>query len=150
MLENGIIEPSQSEWASLCVLVDKPDGTMRFCTDYRRVNAIRKADCHPIPWMEDCIDQIGKEQYITKCDLLKGYWAVPLTERAKWISAFVTSEGAYQYRVIPFGMRNYQATFVRLMNKCLARISGVDAYIDDIVIRYGPRRGHKENRTPRL
>ena len=66
--------------------------------------------------------------------MLKGYWAVPLTERAKRISVFVTPEGVYQYRVMPSGMRNSQATFERLMNKCLAGISGVDAYIEDIVI----------------
>ena len=68
MLENGMIEPSRSEWASPSVLVDKPDGTTMFCTEYRRVKAIRKVDCHPIPRMEDCIDRIGKAQYITKCD----------------------------------------------------------------------------------
>ena len=133
MLEYGIIKPSQNEWASPCVLVDKPDGTTRFCTDYRWVNAITKVDYHPIPRMEDCIERIGKAQYIIKCDLLKGYWAVPLTERAKRISAFGTPEGAYQYRVIPSGMRNSQATFVRLMNKCQGGISGVDAYIDDVI-----------------
>lgn len=129
MLDHGIIEPSQSKWASSCMLVDKPDGTVRFCTDYRKVNALTKADSYPIP-----IDKIGRAKYITKCDLLKGYWAVPLTERAKQISAFVTPEGTYQYRVMPFGMRNSQATFVRLMNACLAGIANVDTYIDDIVI----------------
>ena len=134
MLENGIIEPSQSERASPCILVDKPDGTTRFCTNYRWVNAITKADCHPIPWMEDCIDRIRKAQYIIKCDLLKCYWAVSLTEKTKRISGFVTLEGAYRYRVMPFGIRNSQATFVRPMNKCLVGISCVDAYIDDIVI----------------
>ena len=79
--------------------------------------------------MEDCIDRKGKAQYITKCDLLKGYWALSLTETAKRISAFVTPEEAYQYRVMPFGM-----TFMRFMNKCLVGISGVDTYIDDMVI----------------
>ena len=56
ILENGIIESSQIEWALPCILVDKPNGTTRFCTDYRRVNAVTKADCHPIPRMEDYID----------------------------------------------------------------------------------------------
>ena len=134
MMKHGIIEASQSEWAAPCVLVNKSDGTPRFCTDYRKVNAITKADAYPIPRIDDCIDRIGRAKYITKFDLLKGYWAVPLTERAKQISAFVTPEGAYQYRVMPYGMRNSQATFVRMMSSCLADISGVDTYIDDIVI----------------
>ena len=58
MLDNGTIEPSQSE----CVLVDKPDGSTRFCTDYRRVNAVTKTDSYRIPRIEDCIDRIGKAQ----------------------------------------------------------------------------------------
>ena len=134
MMENGIIEPSDSAWASPCVLVGKEDGSVRFCTDYRKVNAMTRADCFPIPRIEDCIDRIGRAKYITKCDLLKGYWAVPLTEKAKAISAFVIPGGTYQYRVMPFGMKNSQATFMRLMSKCLAGLEGVDAYIDDIVI----------------
>lgn len=92
MIEHGIIEPSQSEWASPCLLVDKPDGTVRFCTDYRKVNSITRADAYPIPRMEDCIDRIGQAKYITELDMLKGYWAVPLTDRAKTISAFVTPD----------------------------------------------------------
>ena len=116
MLDNRIIEPSQSEWASPCVLVDKLDGSTQFCTDYRRVNAVTKTNSYPIPRIEDCIDRIGKAQYITKCDLLKGYWAVLITDRVKEISSFVTPEGACQYKVMLFGMKNSPATFVRLMN----------------------------------
>ena len=134
MLENGIIEPSQSPWALPCVLVNKPDGSVRFCTDYRKLNDITKADSYPIPRMEDCIDRIGKARFITKCDLLKEYWSVPLTDRTKLRSAFVVPDGTYQYKVMPFRMRNSQATFMRLMNKCRAGISNVDIYIDDIVI----------------
>ena len=144
MMENGIIEPSDSAWASPCVLVGKEDGSVRFCTDYRKVNAMTRADCFPIPRIEDCIDRIGRAKYITKCDLLKGYWAVPLTEKAKAISAFVIPGGTYQYRVMPFGMKNSQATFMRLMSKCLAGLEGVDAYIDDIVIYHNTWENHLE------
>lgn len=59
MLEHGIIEPSQSNWSSPCVLVSKGDGSYRFCTDYRKVNSVTKSDSYPIPRVEDCIDRIG-------------------------------------------------------------------------------------------
>ena len=72
-LKHGIIERSESVWASPYVLVEKEDGTMRFCTDYQNINAVTKADCYPIRRIEDCIDRIGRAKIITKCDLILGY-----------------------------------------------------------------------------
>ena len=86
-MDKDIIEPSQSSWASPCVLVLKPDGSIRYCIDYGKVNVLRKTILFPIPRMESCSDLSGKAKYITKCDLLKGYWLVSLTECAKEISA---------------------------------------------------------------
>ena len=106
MLEYGIIEPSQSNWSSPCILVPKSDGSYRFCTDYRKVNSITESDSYSIPRVEDCIDRISCAKYVIKLDLLKGYWQVPMTTAAKKISAFVTPEGFYQYKVMLFGMKN--------------------------------------------
>ena len=66
--------------------------------------------------MDDCIDNIGKAKYVTKFDLLKGFWQIPLTDRAKEIAAFVTPDELYQYKVMHFGMKNSTATFERLIN----------------------------------
>ena len=79
----------------------KTDKSYRMCTDYRKVNSVTKTDSFPIPRVEDCIDKIGNAKYITKFDLLKGFWQIPLTERAKEISAFVTQNGLFQYNVMP-------------------------------------------------
>ena len=136
MLKNKIIEPSNSDWSSPCILVPKPDGTYRFCTDFRKLNAVTKADSFPLPRIEDCIDKLGTAKYVTTLDLLKGYWQVPLTDRAKELSAFVTPEGLYQYRVMPFGMKNAPATFQRMVNKLVDGLYGCEAYIDDVII-YG-------------
>ena len=69
MLQHGIIEPSQSEWSSPCVLVPKPDGSYHFCTDFRKVNAVTKSDSFPLPRVEDCIDSVGHSSYISNFDL---------------------------------------------------------------------------------
>ena len=90
MLENNIIEPSKSEWSSPCILVPKPDASFRFVTDFGKVNQCTKTDSYPILRIDDCIDKIGNAKFISKFDLLKGYWQVPLTDRAKEISAFCT------------------------------------------------------------
>ena len=117
MLENDIIEESQSNWSSPCILVPKHDGGFRFCTDFRKVNDKTKSDSFPIPRIGDCIDQIGNAKFVSTFDMLKGYWQVPLTQSAREISAFVTPSGLYQYKVMPFGMKNAPATFQRMVNK---------------------------------
>ena len=134
LLENDAIELSQSSWSSPCILVPKPDGSYRMCTDYRKINNITKTDTFPIPRLDDCVDKIGNAKYVSKFDLLKGFWQIPLTERAKEISAFVTPKGLYQYKVMPFGMKNSPATFQLLINRLIADIDGCEAYIDDVII----------------
>ena len=79
MLENNIVVPSFSSWASICLLVPKSDGTSRFCSDFRKVNKVTKPDSFPLPRTEDCVDQVGAARYVTKFDLLKGHWQVPLS-----------------------------------------------------------------------
>ena len=134
MLKNDIIEESQSNWSSPCILVPKHDGGFRFCTDFRKVNDKTKSDSFPIPRIADCIDEIGNAKFVSTFDMLKGYWQVPLTQRAREISAFVTPSGLYQYKVMPFGMKNAPATFQRMVNKLVRDIDGCEGYIDDVVI----------------
>ena len=71
MLKNDIIEESQSNWSSSCILVPKHDGG--------KVNDKTKSDSFPIPRIADCIDQIGNAKFVSTFDMLKGYWQVPLT-----------------------------------------------------------------------
>ena len=90
MLNNNIAVLSSSSWASSSLLVDKSDKLARFCTDYWKVNKATKPDLYPLPQLEDCIDQVGAAKFISKFDLLKGYWQVLLSARAWEISAFIT------------------------------------------------------------
>lgn len=106
LLQQGLAVPSCSPWTSPCLLVPKEDGTYRFGTDYRRVNAVTVPDAYPLPRVDELIDEVGQAKYVTKLDLLKGYWQIPLTERAQRASAFITPFGHFQYLVAPFGMRN--------------------------------------------
>ena len=134
LLDNDFIEPSQCDWSSPCILVPKPDGTFRMCTAYRKVNFVTKTDKFPVPRMDDCIENIGQAKYVTKFDLLKGFWQIPLTDRAKEISAFVTPDGFYQYKVMPFRMINSAATFQCLINMIITGLDNCKAYIDDAFI----------------
>ena len=134
MLENGLIEESTSNWSSPIVLAPKEGNLWRACIDLRKVNSVTKADSFPIPRIEDCIDRVGHAKFVTKIDLLKGYWQVPLTDRAKEISAFCTPDGLFQPVVMPFGLKNAPASFQRLMNQITADVDGCVAYIDDVIV----------------
>ncbi|KAI7814468.1 hypothetical protein IRJ41_019425, partial [Triplophysa rosa] len=133
LLEHGFAVPSSSPWCSPCLLIPKQDGTSRFCKDYRKINALTKADSYPMTRMEDCVDRVGNAKFVTKLDLLKGYWQVPLTERASEISAFATPDVFLQYQVMPFGLRNAGATFQRMMSRVLSDVSNCEVYLDDVV-----------------
>ena len=76
-----------------------------FLQTLKKVNDKTKSDSFPIPRIANCIDQIGNAKFVSTFDMLKGYWQVPLTQRAHEISAFVTPSGIYQYKVMPFGMK---------------------------------------------
>ncbi|KAI2643088.1 Retrovirus-related Pol polyprotein from transposon 17.6 [Labeo rohita] len=84
--------------------------------------------------MEDCVDSVGSAKFVTKIDLLKGYYQVPLTPRAQEVSAFITPSGLYSYNVMSFGLRNAPATFQRLMNRVVTGLEGCAVYLDDVVV----------------
>jgi hypothetical protein len=134
MLKNDLIEPSESPWSSPVLLIPKPDKSYRLCIDFRFINNLTKSDSHPIPRVEDCIDKMGKAKFISKFDLLKGYWQVPLTEKSKEITAFVTPEHFYQCKVMAFGLKNAPSSFTRMMNSVIRGLKNCAVFIDDVAI----------------
>ena len=116
------------------MLVNKPDGSLRMCIDYRKLNDISLSDAYPIPRISDILEKIGHSKYLSRFDLTKGYWQVPLSEDTKEKSAFITPYGLYEFNVMPFGMKTSPATFIRLMEKVLKGVNHVVSYFDDIVV----------------
>ncbi len=104
MLEMGVIEESHSDWASPIVLVPKTDGSVRFCVDYRKVNAVSKFDAYPMPRVDELLDRLGTARFYSTLDLTKGYWQIPLSTFSKEKSAFTTPFGLHQFITLPFGL----------------------------------------------
>ena len=136
MIQEDVIEPSNSPWASPVVLVKKKDGSTRFCIDYRKLNAVTIKDAYPIPNMNACLSTLSGAKYFCTMDLKSGFWQVGLTERAKEKSAFVCSKGLFQWKVMPFGLCNAPPTFERLMETVLRGLQWEIClvYLDDIII----------------
>jgi len=136
MLATGVIEPSNSSWASPVFLVKKKDGTFRFCIDYRRVNAVSKKDAYPIPDIQDALDNLRGSRYFATIDLLSGYWQLGMTGRAKERYAFCTRRGLFQLTRMTFGLSGAPGSFCRLMSIVLRDLLWVVrlCYLDDIVV----------------
>ena len=134
MMESGIIQPSNSPYASPVVLVGKKDGSNRLCIDYRKLNKITVFDPEPMTTSADVFEKLCNARYLTTIDLAKGYWQIPVAKDDVPKTAFVTHEGSYEFLRMPFGMINSSATFVRAMRKLLQGIDNVEMYIDDIIV----------------
>ena len=140
MQDQNVIYPSDSPWASPVVLVRKKDGSLRFCIDYRGLNSVTKSDTFPLPRIDDLLDQLGKAKYFSTLDLAAGYWQVQLHPDSRAKSAFVTHQGLYEFRVMPFGLKNAPAVFQRLMQQVLMGLNPdtahdfVAIYLDDILV----------------
>jgi Reverse transcriptase (RNA-dependent DNA polymerase) len=111
ILKAEVIEPATSEWASRIVLVAKPDGSTRFCVDYRRLNAVTVRDSYPLPRMDECIESLGDAKIFTTLDCNSGYWQIPVRPEDREKTTFTSHEGLYWFLRMPFGLRNAPATF---------------------------------------
>jgi hypothetical protein len=136
MLSMDVIEPSSSPWASPIVLIPKPDGSIRFCVDYRRLNTVTRKDSYAVPRMDDCIDSLGTAKYFSTLDANAGYWQIAVAPDDRNKTAFTSHRGLYRFKRLPFGLVTAPATFQRAVDVILSsvRFQCAITYLDDIII----------------
>ncbi|CAI5687756.1 unnamed protein product [Oreochromis niloticus] len=137
MMKVGIIEPSDSPWASAVVMVPKKNSPrMHFCMDYRPLNKVTKKDSYPLPRIDESLNLVVGSSWFSTLDLRSGYWQVPLSPESRPKTAFCTNRGLWEFKVLSFGLCNTPATFERLMNSVLAGVplQRCPVYLDDLLV----------------
>ena len=135
MLKLGVIRPSRSPWGARPVLVAKPDGSQRFCIDFRELNKLTKFDAMPIPRIDDTLAALAGSKYFSQMDANSGFWQQELEEADREKTSFITPDGQFEFNTQPFGLINASSNFQRLMNTVLGGLTwqSVIVYIDDVL-----------------
>ena len=135
MMEKGVIVPCISNWSSPVTLVPKRDGSIRFCIDYRKLNAITKDDLYPIPRLDEPLSLMRGSKYFSVMDADSCYWQIPLDRKSQEKTTFTCHLGTFMFKVMPFGLKCAPASCVRAMDRIFKdenrRISFI--YMDDII-----------------
>ena len=135
MLQDGLVSYSRSPWAAPVIIVKKPKGGYRFCTDFRALNKVTRKDAYPMPRSDVLLERLGGSHYFSTLDAERGFFQVEVRERDRPKTAFASPVGLLQYNVMPMGLINSPATFQRLMDIVLRGLHRSTAcYIDDIIV----------------
>lgn len=136
MEERGIIRKSSSEWASPLVLVWKPSGELRICTDFRWLNQRTEKDAYPLPHQADALAALGGNCFFSTMDLTSGFYNIPIHEDDRKYTACTTPTGLFEYNRMAQGLCNSPATFARMMTSIFGDQNYLSllCYLDDLLV----------------
>ena len=135
-LDKGFIQESKSPAGAPVLFARKPGGGLRFCIDYRGLNAISRKDRYPLPLIKETLSALGRAKWLTKLDVSSAFHRIRVAKGEEWKTAFRTRYGLFEWKVCPFGLANAPSTFQRYINWALRDYLDdfCSAYVDDILI----------------
>ena len=136
MLSRGFLRPSSSPYGAPILFVPKPDGSLRLCCDFRRLNAQTIKDAFPLPRCRDLFDQLRGAELFSSFDMLDGYYNVRMARNSVPKTAIRTPLGSFEFLVLPMGLTNAPSSFSRLMEIAFRELDhkGVIVYLDDVLV----------------
>ena len=142
----GVTEPANSPWGAPLIPVRKKDGRLRWCVDFRRLNEVTVKDSYPLPLITTNLHKLGSSSIFSTIDGTGAYHNIPIAERDRPLTAFISPFGQFQFKRMPFGLTNAPQAYSRLVEMVLAGIDPryVLAYIDDIIVHTKTVREHME------
>jgi Reverse transcriptase (RNA-dependent DNA polymerase) len=133
--EIGVITPDvDSPWASPCFIIPKKDGTVRFLTDFRRLNAQLERRPYPIPKITTLLQGIPRFFMVSSLDMSMGYYSTVLDKMSSKCTAFVVPWGKFRYLRLPMGISTAPDEFQACMQALLGDLPFVRVYLDDILV----------------
>ena len=138
LLQAGAIrEVEYLEWLANVVLVKKANGKWRLCIDFTDINKACSKDSFPLPRIDLIVDATAGHELLSFMDAFSGYNQISMDPDDQEKTSFVTAQGTYCYRVMPFGLKNAGATYQRLVNRMFQKQIGVtmEVYIDDMLVK---------------
>ena len=144
MLERGVISPvtAPTAWCSALVPVPKPSGDVRLCVDLTQLNRAVQIEIHPMPSADESLAKLGKSCYFTKLDANSRFWQLPLDEKSKLLTTFVTPFVRYCFNCLPFGISSAPEIFQRTMSEILNGVEGVICQMDDVLVHGANQEEH--------
>ena len=125
----------------------KANGKWRMGVDFTDLNKTCPKDSFPLPRIDQLVDSTAGHKLLTFMDAFSGYSQIKMAEEDQEKTAFITSQGLYCYKVMPFGLKNAGATYQRLVNKMFNRQIGrnMEVYVDDMLVKNKEELAHLDD-----